>query len=327
MCRNIMKIYMEFLFFAFLVGCNLGKNQIDQDMDNQLEQSQKYSSQYEYENNSQKNYENFEKNDSSAYEIANEEFANDINATNQYATQQNAFYNDDLNYNFEEKNSEDYSSTEISPYSDESINSSENISSNNSVNPPKSLEQNTLTKSTSISNKNSSGEIRVGRIGKPNEFSGLPTVEGSLRNMADGEAPEEYIVELGDTLYDICSQLIGEGGYWPKLWSLNSYIKNPHFIWPGMRLRFYPGDDEDPPFIEILEQREVIPIVSDEPLSAQELVAEELLSRNDDSKNIEFEIIDKTDVESAENVEIIGLPKNPHILNITIPGYILAEKS
>ena len=78
--------------------------------------------------------------------------------------------------------------------------------------------------------------------------------------MAIGEAPEEYIVELGDTLIDICDQLIDEPGYWPKLWSMNPYIKNPHFIFPGMKLRFYSGDNESPPFLQVVSEDDVLPI-------------------------------------------------------------------
>ena len=41
---------------------------------------------------------------------------------------------------------------------------------------------------------------------------------GTLRVLSEEEAPEEYIVEPGDTLFDICDQLLDEGSYWPKLW-------------------------------------------------------------------------------------------------------------
>ena len=64
---------------------------------------------------------------------------------------------------------------------------------------------------------------------------------GTRRILSPGEAPFEYTVKPGDTLYDICDQLIDDTNFWPKLWAANPQIHNPHFIRPGMRLRFYPG--------------------------------------------------------------------------------------
>jgi hypothetical protein len=83
-----------------------------------------------------------------------------------------------------------------------------------------------------------------------NDFAGAPPLPGTVRALADGEAPEDYTIEEGDTLIDICDQLLDEPGYWPKLWSLNPEIKNPHFIFPLMHLRFYPGDDDVPPYLQ-----------------------------------------------------------------------------
>jgi hypothetical protein len=94
----------------------------------------------------------------------------------------------------------------------------------------------------------------------PNEFAGAPTVPGTLQQVAEGEAPEDYVVQPGDTLFDICDQLLDEGGYWPKLWSMNPEIKNPHFIFPQMKLRFYPGDDETPPYLQVVSEDDVMPI-------------------------------------------------------------------
>ena len=65
----------------------------------------------------------------------------------------------------------------------------------------------------------------------PNEFGGVAPLPGTLREMAVGEAPEIYSVEEGDTMYDVCNQLIDDGNFWPKLWSINPDVKNPHFIY------------------------------------------------------------------------------------------------
>lgn len=106
-----------------------------------------------------------------------------------------------------------------------------------------------------------------------NQFGGVPPLPGTRRDMAPGEAPEFYAVEEGDTMFDVCSQLIDDGNYWPKLWSLNPEVRNPHFIYPGMKLAFYSGDAETPPFIEVVTEDEVVPVEKGEVQEA-ELVVE-----------------------------------------------------
>lgn len=167
---------------------------------------------------------------------------------------------------------------------------------------------------------------QISSIGDYNEFSGAPSVPGSLRVMAEGEAPEEYVVEYGDTLFDVCSQLLGEGGYWPKLWSLNNYIKNPHFIWPGMRLRFYPGDEEDPPFIEIVQDDEVVPVVDEEDVDINSLVQEVIMPTEETLEIKPTEVIG--DIEEASDlIEVLGSPYEADKVSVTLPGFIFGEEN
>jgi LysM domain len=42
-----------------------------------------------------------------------------------------------------------------------------------------------------------------------------------------------YIVQEGDTLWDLCDLLFDNPWYWPTLWSFNPQITNPHWIFPG----------------------------------------------------------------------------------------------
>lgn len=42
-----------------------------------------------------------------------------------------------------------------------------------------------------------------------------------------------YTVKSGDTLSKIAEQAFGQRLMWPKLWSLNPQIQNPHWIYPG----------------------------------------------------------------------------------------------
>lgn len=42
-----------------------------------------------------------------------------------------------------------------------------------------------------------------------------------------------YVVQEGDTLWDLCDLLFDNPWYWPTLWSFNPQITNPHWIFPG----------------------------------------------------------------------------------------------
>jgi hypothetical protein len=56
------------------------------------------------------------------------------------------------------------------------------------------------------------------------------------------EADQEtyvHVVVKGDTLWDICEGLYGNPWVWPKVWQLNPHITNPHWIYPGTKLRVY----------------------------------------------------------------------------------------
>ena len=47
----------------------------------------------------------------------------------------------------------------------------------------------------------------------------------------------EHEVKLGDSLWDIATQVYGDGKLWPLLWAANrEAIDNPNLIFPGMRL-------------------------------------------------------------------------------------------
>ena len=121
----------------------------------------------------------------------------------------------------------------------------------------------------------SSAPVKSNQTIVPNEFGGVPPLPGTKRAMAPGEAPEIYEVEQGDTMFDVCSQLIDDGNYWPKLWSLNPDVKNPHFIYPRMKLAFYSGDQDTPPYLEVVTDDEVLPIEKGS-ISEAELVSDTL---------------------------------------------------
>lgn len=46
-------------------------------------------------------------------------------------------------------------------------------------------------------------------------------------------APDEYVVKRGDTLWDISKVFLREPWYWPEIWYVNPQVQNPHLIYPG----------------------------------------------------------------------------------------------
>ncbi|HUJ28400.1 MAG TPA: LysM peptidoglycan-binding domain-containing protein [Myxococcales bacterium] len=54
--------------------------------------------------------------------------------------------------------------------------------------------------------------------------------------------PEEYVIQRGDTLWDLSQKFLNNPWYWPKIWSNNPYIENPHWIYPGNKLKIVPGE-------------------------------------------------------------------------------------
>ena len=55
-----------------------------------------------------------------------------------------------------------------------------------------------------------------------------------------GPTPELHVVRRGDTLWDISWYYFSDPWQWPKVWSFNGQITNPHWIYPGDLVRLLP---------------------------------------------------------------------------------------
>jgi hypothetical protein len=81
-------------------------------------------------------------------------------------------------------------------------------------------------------------------------------VTGQISNnewneVATAAKVDTYTVVKDDWLFKISKRLFGTGFYYPKIWSLNSFITNPHFIEPGMVLSFTTGSGSAAPEVKL----------------------------------------------------------------------------
>ncbi len=104
-------------------------------------------------------------------------------------------------------------------------------------------------------------------------FFTLPWISAADELQINEGAPKTYIVEEGDTLWDISSLFLEQPWLWPQLWRLNPEISNPHLIYPGDVLNLVYDEQGEPQLViaettsveEPVEEVYVAPVVRGKP--------------------------------------------------------------
>jgi LysM repeat protein len=82
------------------------------------------------------------------------------------------------------------------------------------------------------------------------EVAQPPPSDGQPAAAPRRDANTQHTVEKGDTLWDLSQRYLGSPWYWPKVWSYNPDIANPHWIYPGNQVRFHGGGEDVPTQVE-----------------------------------------------------------------------------
>lgn len=74
------------------------------------------------------------------------------------------------------------------------------------------------------------------------QVENLPTPPEQNAATLKASAPEQYVVQTGDTLWDLSNKFLKQPWYWPEIWYMNPQVNNPHLIFPGDIINvFYVG--------------------------------------------------------------------------------------
>ena len=74
------------------------------------------------------------------------------------------------------------------------------------------------------------------------------------------EAGFYYTVQKGDTLWDLSERFSDSPWFWPDLWKENNQIANPHWIYPGERIRLFHQKGIERHVVKTIVEKKAAPI-------------------------------------------------------------------
>ena len=133
-------------------------------------------------------------------------------------------------------------------------------SSASTLEPTETESKTTDTGTEAEKEKKKTEEPAVFDIGKEERdlLSLANNIQGQISDnewneVATAAKVDSYTVVQNDWLFKISKKVFGSGYFYPKIWSINSFITNPHFIEPGMVLSFTTGSGSIPPQVKLGE--------------------------------------------------------------------------
>jgi hypothetical protein len=109
-----------------------------------------------------------------------------------------------------------------------------------------------------------------GQKGKRKKAVPPPSAAGEYKPNTD-----QVTVVKGDTLWDISARVAGSPWHWPRIWSYNPELTNPHWIYPGDIIRFQPSEVPLPKLAQLASSQREMPTEETPPPEAQEQPKEE----------------------------------------------------
>ncbi len=136
-----------------------------------------------------------------------------------------------------------------------------------------------------------------------------------------GPTPELHVVRRGDTLWDICFYYFNDPWQWPKVWSFNPQITNPHWIYPGDLVRLLPrglfatqeGTQEEPEQLQPADKPAPENLPPPAPRSSVALKQTAFVEKSDLDKSIVIDgAVDEKELLSIGDSIYLSYPeKNP----------------
>ena len=126
--------------------------------------------------------------------------------------------------------------------------------------PPAGFDPNAHLPSSSraVTDIGAGDRFDLGQRGSP-----AASVRGSAGGAYVPEAqtmPEAHPVQRGDTLWELSSRYFRNPYEWPRLWSYNPQLQNPHWIYPGDRVRLREAGQSGPRmFLGVQRTRAAVP--------------------------------------------------------------------
>jgi hypothetical protein len=163
------------------------------------------------------------------------------------------------------------------------------------------------------------GALDLAPPGPDDAALGVAPLDAAGPGDAGGGAPDTYTVKPGDTLWDLSGRFLNNPWYWPKIWSYNPEISNPHWIYPGNLLRFYPSAEEAPTRVEPVPGSAEMP-VAEAPGPAEEEEPLEPVRELEDLSRADMKA--PASIEETEAVAVAG----PYKVGYTPPRSRFARR-